>query len=114
MAARGVGIHHLGAKTLSDWQIRLPPPHEQRRIVETVHSYFSRLDAVTATLGAVRRKLKRYRASILKAAVAGRLVPTEADLARAESRDYKSALCPAEANTRRPAPAMGGSGAVGG
>ena len=90
-AARGVGIHHLGAKKLSEWQIYLPPVDEQRRIVETVNSYFTRLDGVAATLERVRRKLKRYRSSILKAAVEGRLVPTEAELARAEGRDYEPA-----------------------
>ena len=70
-AARGVGIHHLGAKTLSDWEIHLPPLDEQRRIVETVGSYFTELDHVTATLEKVERKLKGYRASILKAAFTG-------------------------------------------
>ena len=90
-AARGVGIHHLGAKTLSEWEIHLPPRDEQRRIVETVDSYFTRLDGVAATLERVRRRLKQYRASILKAAVEGRLVPTEAEIARAEGRDYESA-----------------------
>ena len=90
-AARGVGIHHLGAKTLSQWQIHLPPLDEQRRIVDTVHSYFRRLDTVTAALKRVRHNLKRYRASILKAAVEGRLVPTEAALARAEGRAYEPA-----------------------
>ena len=90
-AARGVGIHHLGAKTLSDWEVHLPPPDEQRRIVETVDSYFRRLDHVTPTLERVRWTLKRYRASILKAAVEGRLVPTEAELARAKGRDYEPA-----------------------
>ena len=90
-AARGVGIHHLGAKTLSEWEIHLPPRDEQQRIVETVDSYFTRLDDVTATLERVRRNLKRYRASILKVAVEGRLVPTEAEIARAERRDYEPA-----------------------
>ena len=90
-AARGVGIHHLGAKTLADWEVHLPPPEEQRRIAETVDAYFTRIDHVTATLERVRRNLKRYLASILKAAVEGRLVPTEAELARAESRDYEPA-----------------------
>ena len=90
-AARGVGIHHLGAKTLSDWEVHLPPPDEQRRIVEAVESYFTRLDNVAATLARVRLNLKRYRASILKAAVEGRLVPTEAELARATGRDYEPA-----------------------
>ena len=73
------------------WEIRLPPLDEQRRIVETINSYFTRLDDVVATLERVRRNLKRYRASILKAAVEGRLVPTEATLAGAEGRDYQPA-----------------------
>ena len=63
-AARGVGIHHLGAKTLSDWEVHLPPPDEQRRTVEAVDSYFTRLDHIAATLEQVRRNLKRHRASI--------------------------------------------------
>ena len=69
----------------------VPPPRDQQRIVETIDSYFTRLDGVTATLERVRRNLKRYRASILKAAVEGRLVPTEAEIARAEGRDYEPA-----------------------
>ena len=87
--ARGVGIHHLGARTLSEWAIHLPPLAEQHRIVETIYSYFTNFDYVTATLERVQRNLRRYRASILKAAVEGRLVPTEAKLARAEGRDFE-------------------------
>ena len=64
---------------------------EQHRIVEAIESYFTRLDDAVATLERVQRNLKRYRASVLKAAVEGRLVPTEAELARAEGRDYEPA-----------------------
>lgn len=45
---------------------------------------------VTA-LRQVRAKLKRYRAAVLKAACEGRLVPTEAELARQEGRSYEPA-----------------------
>ena len=90
-AARGVGIHHLGARTLSGWAIHLPPLDEQQRIVETIYWYFRRLDHLNAILERVQRNLRRYRASILKAAVEGRLVPTEAQLARAEGRDFEPA-----------------------
>ena len=69
----------------------VPPYQEQHRIVEAIESYFTRLDAAVATLERVQRNLKRYRASVLKAAVEGRLVPTEAELARAEGRDYEPA-----------------------
>ncbi|MCC6855562.1 MAG: restriction endonuclease subunit S [Microbacteriaceae bacterium] len=69
----------------------LPPPAEQHRIVSALESYFTRLDDAVATLERVQRNLKRYRASVLKAAVEGRLVPTEAELARAEGRSYEPA-----------------------
>ena len=39
----------------------------------------------------MQANLKRYRASVLQAACVGRLVPTEAELARAEGRAYESA-----------------------
>ncbi|MBM3496066.1 MAG: hypothetical protein FJX72_17355, partial [Armatimonadetes bacterium] len=72
-------------------RLPLPPEGEQLRIVEAIESYFTRLDDAVATLERVQRNLKRYRASVLKAAVEGRLVPTEAELARAQSRDYEPA-----------------------
>ena len=50
-----------------------------------------KLDAAVAALERVRANLKRYRASVLKAAVEGRLVPTEAELARKEGRDFEPA-----------------------
>ena len=79
-----------GAKTEKLPLVVAPLP-EQHRIVEAIESYFTRLDDAVATLERVQRNLKRYRASVLKAAVEGRLVPTEAELARAEGRDYEPA-----------------------
>ena len=64
---------------------------EQQRVVEAIDSYLTRLDDAVASLERVQAKLKAYRASVLKAAVEGRLVPTEASLARAEKRDYEPA-----------------------
>lgn len=69
----------------------IPPLSEQHRIVEAIDSYFTRLDDAVASLERAQRNLKRYRASVLKAAVEGRLVPTESELARAEGRDYEPA-----------------------
>lgn len=90
-ASRGVGIHHLGAQAMLDWQVDLPPLPEQRRLTEALDSYLTRLDAATAGLKRVEANLKRYRASVLKAAVEGRLVPTEAELAKKGGRDYEPA-----------------------
>ena len=71
--------------------IPLAPTAEQFRIVAEIEKHFSRLDAVETLLRRVRTKLRRYKASVLKAACEGRLVITEAELARAEGRDYDPA-----------------------
>ena len=77
--------------TSGDITLPLPPMPEQQRIVEAIDSYLTRLDDAVASLERAQAKLKAYRASVLKAAVEGRLVPTEASLARAEKRDYEPA-----------------------
>jgi type I restriction enzyme S subunit len=69
----------------------LPPLDEQHRIVDAIETHFSRLDAAVASLTRAKANVKRARASVLKAAVEGRLLPTEAALARAEARNYEPA-----------------------
>jgi type I restriction enzyme S subunit len=69
----------------------IPPLREQQRIVEAIESHSTRLDDAVATLKRVQRNLDRYLASVLKVAVEGQLVPTEAEMARAEGRDYEPA-----------------------
>ena len=75
----------------TDYPIPLPPLAEQRRIVAEIETQFTRLDASVAALRRAQANLKRYRASVLKDACEGRLVPTEAELARSEGRDYEPA-----------------------
>jgi len=81
----------ISRKNLGTVELLMPPTNEQHRLADAIDSYFTRLDDAVATLERVQRNLKRYRASVLKAAVEGRLVPTEAELARAEGRDYEPA-----------------------
>ncbi len=69
----------------------LAPLAEQRRIVAEIETQLTRLDASVAALRRARANLKRYRASVLKDACEGRLVPTEAELARSEGREYEPA-----------------------
>jgi type I restriction enzyme S subunit len=71
--------------------IPLPPLPEQHRIVTKVEELFTQLDAGVGALTNTKAQLKRYRQSVLKSACEGRLVPTEAELARAEGRDYEPA-----------------------
>lgn len=89
--SRGVGIHHLGAERLSKFPVALAPSDEQRRIVAAIEEHLSRVGAGVDALERVKKELVRYRASVLKAACEGRLVPTEAALARAEGRSYEPA-----------------------
>lgn len=90
-AGKGGAQPNISQSILRVWPIPMAPILEQHRIVESIDSYLSRLDAAEASLERVQTKLKAYRASVLKAAVEGRLVPTEAEIARREGRDYEPA-----------------------
>ena len=81
----------ISRKNLATIALPVPPLAEQRRIVAEIEKQFTRLDVSVAALKRVQANLKRYRASILKAACEGKLVPTEAELALAEDRDYEPA-----------------------
>ena len=71
-------------------EILLPPLKEQREIVAELEKQFSRLDEAVANLKRVKANLKRCKAAILEAAVEGRLVPTEAEIACREGRSYET------------------------
>lgn len=87
----GTMLPHISAGTIKDFIVPIAPLREQRRIVAEIEKQFTRLDAAEASLERVKANLRRARASVLQAAVEGRLVPTEASLARAEGRDYEPA-----------------------
>jgi type I restriction enzyme S subunit len=63
---------------------------EQESIVAEIEKQFSRLDEAVANLKRVKANLKRYKAAVLKAAVEGRLVETEAERARREGRSFET------------------------
>ena len=87
----GIALLNVNAKKLAKLQLPLPPLPEQHRIVAEIEKQFTRLDASVAALKRVQTNLKRYRASVLKAACEGKLVPTEVELGRAEGRDFEPA-----------------------
>jgi type I restriction enzyme S subunit len=88
---QGVVYPAIRPNDVRSHQLPIPPLPEQHRIVEAIESYLSRLDAAVGCLESAQAKLKAYRASVLKAAVEGRLVPTETELARREGRDCEPA-----------------------
>jgi predicted GIY-YIG superfamily endonuclease len=72
---------------ISAFQTWLPNSlDKQREIVAEIEKQFTRLETGVAGLRRVQANLKRYRAAVLKAACEGKLVPTEAELARQEGR----------------------------
>ena len=88
--ASGTTFLEISGKKASQIPIPVPPLDEQQRIVAEIEKQFTRLDAGVTSLKQVQAALKRYRASVLKAACEGRLVPTEAELARKENRNYET------------------------
>ncbi len=69
----GVNLPRISAKRLAEYRFRLAPRPEQHRIVAKIESLFARLDEGVAALKRAEANLERYRASVLKAAVEGRL-----------------------------------------
>jgi type I restriction enzyme, S subunit len=87
----GIAIPNVNASKLSAFEFPLPPVVIQRRIVAEIEKQFTRLDSGISALRRMQANLKHYRAAVLKAACEGRLVPTEAELARREARGYEPA-----------------------
>jgi type I restriction enzyme S subunit len=89
-AQQVVGMASISQTQLADFPIVLTSLDHQDEIVAELEKQFSRLDEAVANLLRVKANLKRYKASVLNDAVEGRLVPTEADLARREGRTFET------------------------
>ncbi len=85
-----VTVKHLSSKTLGEIPLPFPPMAQQARIVAALEKQYSRLNDAVAALRRAKANLACYRAAVLKTAVEGRLVKTEAERARREGRDYES------------------------
>jgi type I restriction enzyme S subunit len=70
---RSTAVPSLSRDDYNAVKVAVAPRPEQHRIVAKIEELFSDLDAGVAALMRVRAKAKRYRASVLKAAVEGRL-----------------------------------------
>ena len=86
----GSTMKHINRGPFMAHRVPLPALDIQERIVAEIEKQFSRLDEAVANLKRVKVNLKRYQAAVLKAAVEGRLVETEAELARREGRSYET------------------------
>src|SRR3990170_2801985 len=62
---------------IGNYPFPLPPLTEQERIVARIEELFTQLEAGVAGLKRIQAALKRYKASVLKAAVSGKLLNGE-------------------------------------
>ena len=69
----------------------LPPLPEQYHIVQKIEELFTDLDVGVQALEKAKVQTKNYRRAVLKTAFEGKLVPTEAELAAKENKDFESA-----------------------
>ncbi len=87
---KGATQKNISQAVIKAFPFVLAPPEQQERIVAEIEKQFSRLDEAVANLKRVKANLKRYKAAVLKTAVEGRLVETEAELSRREGRSYET------------------------
>jgi type I restriction enzyme S subunit len=71
--------------------VPLPPLTEQHEIVRRVDALFKLADTIEARVAAATARADKITQAILAKAFRGELVPTEAELARQEGRDYEPA-----------------------
>ena len=89
-------VHGVARPRLNLGEIRaiavpLPPLAEQHEIVRRVEALFRLADAIEARVAAGAHRAEKLTQAILAKAFRGELVPTEAELARREGRDFEPA-----------------------
>ena len=85
----GTTVQSLELPVFLRFQIPVAPLPMQRQIVAEIEKQFTRLESGVAALRRVQANLKRYRAAVLKAACEGKLVSTEAALAKKGNQKSK-------------------------
>lgn len=90
-AVSSAGLHSLSISKVAAVKLDLPPPALQREIVCRVAALFALSGKIEARVQAATARIEKITQAILAKAFRGELVPTEAELARAEGRDYEPA-----------------------
>jgi type I restriction enzyme S subunit len=91
MFLKGTTQKFIPLGSLRTLPIPFPPLPEQRAIVSKIEQLFSDLDNGIENFKKAQAQLNLYHRSVLNAACEGKLVPTEAELARAQGCDYEAA-----------------------
>jgi hypothetical protein len=80
----------FNTRLLASLDVPLPPPVEQDEIARRADELLRLADVVERHVGAVRLRGDKLSQAVLAKAYTGKLVPTEAELARRDGRDYES------------------------
>lgn len=111
----GVSQSNINAQKLGRFAIPFCSLEEQREIVERATKLLALADRIEARYQGAKKQMDNLTQSILAKAFRGELVPTEAELAAREGRDYESATQLLERiRTTRPGIDSGGSNRKGG
>jgi type I restriction enzyme S subunit len=89
--AYGAGKPGLNLDNIKEITVAMPPLLEQNEIARRVKALFKLADAIERRVAAATARADRLTQAILAKAFRGELVPTEAELARRESRPYEPA-----------------------
>jgi type I restriction enzyme, S subunit len=87
----GSGPQALNCQRVRELPFVLPPLEEQQKIVCRVEALFRLADTIENRVGVATKRADKLTQAILAKAFRGELVPTEAELARREARDYEPA-----------------------
>ncbi|MFO0911495.1 MAG: restriction endonuclease subunit S [Pirellulales bacterium] len=87
----GSAMNFLNLTVTKSLPMVLPPLFEQQEIVRRVETLFAFADQIEARLKHTNAYVDKLTPSLLAKAFSGELVPTEANLAEREGRDYESA-----------------------
>lgn len=85
------GLHSLSISKIAAVELDVPSLLEQREIIRRVEALLSLADSIEQRVAAAMKRAEALAQSILARAFRGELVPTEAELAAAEGRDYETA-----------------------
>jgi len=80
----GTTVKGIRLEQVRDLDFPLVPPEQQKRIVAKIEELFSHIDAGIEALKKAKQLLKRYRQSVLKAAVTGELTKEWRDANKAK------------------------------
>jgi len=87
----GIAQGHFNIGSMRTTPLPLPPLEEQAEIVRRVEALFALADAIERRVATARKSADALPQAIVARAFSGRLVPTEAELARREGRTYEPA-----------------------